>query len=93
MTWVPPRRYAYLRTELGYVPPGRERAYVRRLLTEFLEPGGRLIVCSYGSVRRPAPRAEPVAPVLAGLGFGATGSASARDANGVVFTEIAWVVA
>ena len=93
MTWDPPQRYDFLRTELGYVPPGRERAYVDRLLTRFLDPGGRLIVCSYGSARRAAPRAAPVTPILAGLGFEAAGSASARDTNGVAFTEIAWLVA
>lgn len=42
--WVPPRRFAYVRTGLEYVPPGEEPGLIQRLLVEFVEPGGRLIV-------------------------------------------------
>ncbi len=40
----PPWRFAYVRTGLEYVAPGRGPALVRRLLTEVVAPGGRLIV-------------------------------------------------
>lgn len=46
-TWEPPRRFDFVRTELVYSPSDRKREYVERALG-WLEPGGRLIVCSYG---------------------------------------------
>ena len=48
LTWEPPRRFDFVRTELVYVPQGRRRAYVERLLGRFGAPGGRLLVCGYG---------------------------------------------
>lgn len=51
MAWEPPRRFDFVRTELEYVPPRRRREMVERLLRDFLAPGGRLIVCSYGNSR------------------------------------------
>jgi Methyltransferase domain len=59
--WEPPRRFDYVRTELVYVPTTRRREYVERLLTYMVAPGGRLIVCSYGSSRPEGARAEPLA--------------------------------
>ena len=47
LEWQPPRRFDFVRTELVYAPPDRERELVERLLG-WLEPGGRLIVCGYG---------------------------------------------
>ena len=58
LVWDPPRRCDYVRTELVYVPPGRRRDYVERLLATFVAPGGRLIVCAYGSSRLEGARAE-----------------------------------
>jgi len=51
MTWDPPHRFDFVRTELGYARPGCERELVERLLQHVLTPGGKLIVCSYGSPR------------------------------------------
>jgi predicted pyridoxine 5'-phosphate oxidase superfamily flavin-nucleotide-binding protein/SAM-dependent methyltransferase len=48
LTWEPPRRFDFVRTELVYVPQERRRAYVERLLGRFVAPGGRLLVCGYG---------------------------------------------
>jgi SAM-dependent methyltransferase len=56
--WVPPRRFDYVRTGLEYVPPGRQRDLVERLLGEAVAPGGRLIVGVY-SEERDATRAGP----------------------------------
>jgi len=67
-TWEPPRRFDFVRTELVYVPQGRRRTYVQRVLDLFLEPGGRLIVCGYGSPRSGL-AAEPVGDELRALGF------------------------
>jgi SAM-dependent methyltransferase len=42
--WIPPHGFTYVRTGLEYVPPGRESALVARLLSDVVEPGGRLII-------------------------------------------------
>ncbi len=51
LTWEPPQRFDFVRTELVYVPEKRRPGYVRRLLEQVVAPDGRLIVCSYGSPR------------------------------------------
>lgn len=91
MGWQPLLRFDFARTELEYVPPDRRGALVERLLGGFLAPGGRLIVCSYGSATRPVPKAEPVGDILRGWGYRVAGEAEGADANGVVFTRVAWV--
>ena len=91
MDWRPPFRFGYVRTELEYAPQALRRALVRRLLREYLAPGGRLIVCSYGSSRRPTPKAEPVGKILREWGYRVAGEAEGVDLNGVVFTRVAWV--
>ncbi len=91
MTWTPPRRYTYARSNLEFVPPGRRRDQVARLLDDVVEPGGRVIICSYGSSRDPENRPEPVAGLLAGWRFTVAGAARGTAANGVVVTEVAWV--
>jgi SAM-dependent methyltransferase len=68
LTWEPPRRFDFVRTELVYVPEARRAQYVQRLLDLFLEPGGRLIVCGYGSPRSGL-AADPVGDELRALGF------------------------
>lgn len=54
LSWDPPRRFDFVRTELCYVKPACERELVERLLDRVVAPGGRLIVCSYGSPRSKA---------------------------------------
>jgi SAM-dependent methyltransferase len=51
LSWDPPRRFDFVRTELVYVPAKRKRGFVERLLSEVVAPGGRLILCGYGSPR------------------------------------------
>jgi hypothetical protein len=63
---------------------------VERLLREYLSSGGRLILCSYGSSRRPTPKAEPVGEILRNWGYTVAGEADGVDTNGVVFTRVAW---
>jgi SAM-dependent methyltransferase len=48
LTWDPPRRVDFVRTELVYVPQDRRRELVERLLERVVAPGGRLLVCGYG---------------------------------------------
>ncbi len=62
-----------------------------RLLREYPLPGGRLIACSYGNSRRPTPKAEPVGGILHSWDYEVAGEATGADANGVVFTRVAWV--
>jgi hypothetical protein len=47
MTWTPPRRFTYVTALDDQVPPGRLADLVACLLSEFVTPGGRLIVSSY----------------------------------------------
>jgi SAM-dependent methyltransferase len=68
LTWGPATRFDFVRTELVYVPESRRGAYVERLLDVVVEPGGRLIVCGYGSPRSGLV-AQPVARLLADLGY------------------------
>src|SRR5262245_9581268 len=58
LTWEPPARFDFVRTELVYVPPARRRAFVERLLARIVAPGGAAILCSYGSSRPEGARAE-----------------------------------
>jgi len=48
MTWVPPRRFDFVRTELVYVPAEHEREYVRFIIENHLNPDGKLLVANYG---------------------------------------------
>jgi SAM-dependent methyltransferase len=51
LTWRPPRRFDFVRTELVYVPAERQHALLRHLLDDVVAQGGRLILCGYGSPR------------------------------------------
>jgi hypothetical protein len=44
MTWTPPRRFDVVHTALDYMPPHDRAAHVRRVLDEFLTPGGYLVM-------------------------------------------------
>jgi len=50
-TWKPPRRFTFVRTELYYAPAEMEGEYVRHLLAHYVEPGGKLLIASYGEGR------------------------------------------
>lgn len=93
LTWRPPdgQRFDYVRTELEYVPLHRWRDFVAHLLDAVVAPGGRLIVCSYGSARRPAPRVQDTATILRGFGCAVAGMASAAAPNGITDVMVAWI--
>jgi SAM-dependent methyltransferase len=60
--WEPPRRFDFVRTELEY--SDEPRRLVDRLLERFVSPGGRLILCGYGSRRGgPPPSVRQLARV------------------------------
>lgn len=48
MTWQPPRKFDFVRTELVYVPAEYEKQYIEFILENHLEPGGKLLIANYG---------------------------------------------
>jgi SAM-dependent methyltransferase len=48
MTWLPPKRFDFVRTELVYVPAEYEKRYVEFILENHLNQGGKLLVANYG---------------------------------------------
>lgn len=88
LTWEPPRRFDFVRTELVYVPDARRGDYVRRLLAAVVAPRGRLIACSYGSPRSGVP-ADPVGAILRELGFDPELELTAVAPEGGPIAEIA----
>lgn len=68
LEWEPPRRFDFVRTELVYAPAERRRELVERLLDRVVEPGGRLIVCGYGSPRSGL-GTDPVRRLVRSFGF------------------------
>jgi trans-aconitate methyltransferase len=46
-TWTPPQAFDFVRTELVYVPNDLHRDYVKRILDQYLRPGGTLIAAEY----------------------------------------------
>jgi SAM-dependent methyltransferase len=91
LTWSPPMLFDFVRTELVYVLDDDRPRYVKQLMTNVVAPGGRLIVCSYGSARRPEPRVEPIAEMLRGWGYDITDQRDVVHTNGVVMTRVACV--
>ena len=77
---------------LRYATEDRERDFIQRLLDLYLNPGGRLLLCSYGSSRRPAPLVQPIDEQVAAWGFNVGGFVEAIDpANGIPVTRVAWI--
>lgn len=91
MAWDPPRGYDFVRSELGYVPDHRRPDLVSRLLDRFVLPGGRLIMCSYGSTTSDRAVARPVAGLLTKWGFDVAGSHEEIAGNGRIGLRLAWV--
>ena len=67
--WDPPFTFNYVRTEMVYVPDLRRQEYLERLLGHVVAPGGRLIVCAYGSSRPEGDRIEPLLEEIQKWGF------------------------
>jgi trans-aconitate methyltransferase len=51
--WKNPVKFKYVRTELVYVPEHLQKAYVKRIIDEYLEDGGRLLAVEYRSSKDP----------------------------------------
>jgi SAM-dependent methyltransferase len=84
--WEPPGRFDFVRTELVYVPPSRRREYAERLLERFVAPGGRLLICSYGSSRPEGDRADTLVDEIRGWGL------AVHDVDDAVSPEHGFVI-
>ena len=92
LDWAPPHRFDYVRTELVYVPPQRRRQYIERLLGDMVAPGGRLILCSYGSSRLEGIRSEPLVDELSAWHLEPAGSEDViSPVHGFVITRVVWL--
>jgi DNA-binding winged helix-turn-helix (wHTH) protein len=69
LIWNPMQSFDFVRTELVYVPPARRWEYIDRLFGQLVAPGGRLLVCAYGSSRPEGPRADLLVDELVGFGL------------------------
>jgi len=49
LTWTPPMRFDFVRTNLEYVPPRRRRDLVERLMRDIVAEDGRLIIGVYSN--------------------------------------------
>jgi SAM-dependent methyltransferase len=85
--WSPPRLYRYVYTVHDCVPVDYLPAYVRRLLNDVVEPGGRLIVGAYGSRSQGRPAFDVVA-FLRSLGYHLAGSAEGGEPP---LTRFGWI--
>lgn len=89
LTWQPPRRFDFVRTELVYVPEARQPDLVQRLLDVAVEAGGRPIICAYRPRGRPDP--GPLAERLRRWGYLPGGEHVAIEpADGSVKTRVSW---
>jgi len=73
-SWCPPRRFAYVYALSDCVPADHLQEFIRHLLDHYVQPGGRLILGSYGSQSRGTPPLDLVA-LLATAGLPAAGTA------------------
>lgn len=85
-SWLPTRRWTFVYSLLDLSPEDLPCSWLRRLYG-WVEPGGRLIIGSYGSRSRRIPP-EPVGPVLADCDLVVTGSSAGGDGP---VTRFAWV--
>jgi len=87
-SWSPARRFTYVYTVADIVPLTRLESHLRRLLRELVEPGGRLIVGSYGSHSRSIPPLD-LERLLPAYGLPLAGTATAGP-GGVAVVRFAW---
>lgn len=85
--WVPPRRYRYVYMLHDCVPGSHLARMTARLLDEFVEPEGRVILGAYGSGSRGLPPFD-IAEFLTAEGFEVAGTASGGEPT---VTAFAWV--
>ena len=87
--WLPPRTFHYVYSLYDCVPEALLPAYIRRLLTRYVDTGGTLIMGAYGSYSKQE-AARDIATDIAAAGLRVAG-ASARGALPVA--RVAWLKA
>jgi SAM-dependent methyltransferase len=86
--WHPPRRFDYVRSELDYVPYNYRKLLIKRLLREFLEEDGKLILSHYRSSRDKLATGW-LDNDLVTWGFNVIEMHSGYDANGLELCRVA----
>ena len=79
--WGPPRKFDFVRTELVYVPTNLWRDYIDRLLAEFLEDNGKLILAQYRSRKEDLSQGW-INQTLEGYGYAVSEQYSGFDGQG-----------
>lgn len=78
-TWDPPFRFDFVCTRLEYVREPRRAEHAARVLRDFVAPGGRLIVQSYGLTADPDKVSWSVGDHLRSWGFVVGGEPTSID--------------
>jgi SAM-dependent methyltransferase len=86
--WIPPQRFDYVRTELDYVPRNYRKPFIERLLAEFVDQGGRLIISQYRS-RRDDLTQGWINQELEGYGLRVVETHSGHSGNGLELCRVA----
>lgn len=85
--WHPPKRFAYVRTGLDYVPPGSAPAYVAHLMAEVVAPDGRLVI----GVHTRNPRADTIATAVRTWGYDVAGATARPHRNPRLAYKALWI--
>jgi SAM-dependent methyltransferase len=86
-SWVPPRRFEYVRAGLDYVPPTRRRDLVEHLIADAVTPEGRLIVGVFNEEKDERRTEEQVAS----WGFEIAGRVDAEHRDPRVAYRVFWL--
>jgi SAM-dependent methyltransferase len=87
--WRPPRTFRYVYSLYDCVPAELLPAYIRCLMTRYVETGGRLIMGAYGSYSK-REAARDIATDIAAAGLRVAGSSSRGE---LPVSRVAWAMA
>jgi hypothetical protein len=85
--WRPPQTFHYVYSLYDCVPEELLPAYIRRLVTRYVEAGGTLIIGAYGSYAKQE-AARDIATDIAAAGFRVAGSSSRGT---LPVARVAWI--
>ena len=85
--WRPPRTFRYVYSLYDCVPEELLPAYIRRLMTRYVETGGTLIMGAYGSYSK-REAARNIATDIAAAGFHVAGSLARGE---LPVARVAWI--
>lgn len=93
-SWEPPFRFDYVTVLCDCVPENRLHAMLSRVIEEFVQPRGRMVVSCYGpknSSGQGERGAHYAMNLLRSLGFDPRGSAEVFYEDGTIWTSVAWL--